>query len=526
MSSNTDSDFVEVDNAADFETPDMKFFPVYNVVPDLADTEDMSRDFRIDDLKRVIVGKPTVDEKPIVVAGTSKQGIEIKINLDGAKAIDDDLFQDIFKQESDIFIVDSEDEEDVARDVVIENKLKIAESKNKSVEQPEESKNKSFENPKVLDILEDLKKQRLAIASIDLNNILSDDILPKTEEFDIKDVLKTSTDNEPITVSENEDDSFESDASAATVVDEEWKTLDLKKVQDDEKVTEEKKDHSDDVIFIDDDENDGIKNDDKQECEIGFTTPTKLKEIQATTPRSKNSVKYAPIFTERTPTPKTVLKSPNTPKPSTSKSISRPSSVISVSESPVQLSIPTELVESKSKPHNDNSLNPKNLMAEFQAAAAENLKTTHSTQELQDYASALNVEKFDLERERNKQDRMGTSITQQMSEECKELLKLFGVPYIVAPMEAEAQCAFLNYINLTDGTITDDSDIWLFGGQTVYKNFFNLKKNVMEFRMENIEKLYKIDRHKMIQLALLVGSDYTTGVTEFIFYFNATFLLV
>lgn len=54
-------------------------------------------------------------------------------------------------------------------------------------------------------------------------------------------------------------------------------------------------------------------------------------------------------------------------------------------------------------------------------------------------------------------------------------------------MEAEAQCAFLNEIDLTDGTITDDSDIWLFGGKTVYKNFFNHNKHVLEFRSENIE---------------------------------------
>lgn len=55
--------------------------------------------------------------------------------------------------------------------------------------------------------------------------------------------------------------------------------------------------------------------------------------------------------------------------------------------------------------------------------------------------------------------------------------------------------------------------MWLFGGATVYKNFFDQKKHVMEFRMAAIEQLFHVDRHKLIQLAMLVGSDYTTGIT-------------
>lgn len=143
--------------------------------------------------------------------------------------------------------------------------------------------------------------------------------------------------------------------------------------------------------------------------------------------------------------------------------------------------------------------------------AADVLRQKKSKEELEQIADHLNQERQDLIAERNKKDRLGVSITEQMSAECMDLLRLFGIPYVIAPMEAEAQCAYLNEINLTDGTITDDSDIWLFGGKTVYKNFFDSNKLVMEFKSNNIEQLFHLNRPKLIQLSFLVGSDYTQG---------------
>ena len=58
----------------------------------------------------------------------------------------------------------------------------------------------------------------------------------------------------------------------------------------------------------------------------------------------------------------------------------------------------------------------------------------------------------------------------------------------MSPEEAEAQCAALEQSRLTHGSITDDNDIFLFGGKTVYRNFFSQSKDVEVYKAEEIEK--------------------------------------
>jgi DNA excision repair protein ERCC-5 len=41
---------------------------------------------------------------------------------------------------------------------------------------------------------------------------------------------------------------------------------------------------------------------------------------------------------------------------------------------------------------------------------------------------------------------------------------------------------------LSHGTITDDSDVWVFGGQKVYKNFFNQSKYCEQFMAADVAK--------------------------------------
>lgn len=92
------------------------------------------------------------------------------------------------------------------------------------------------------------------------------------------------------------------------------------------------------------------------------------------------------------------------------------------------------------------------------------------------------------------------------------MLRLFGIPYITAPMEAEAQCAELVSLGLVDGIITDDSDVFLFGGQRVFKNMFNQSKTVEYFLLKELARDLGLDRDKLVRLAYLLGSDYVEGL--------------
>ena len=51
--------------------------------------------------------------------------------------------------------------------------------------------------------------------------------------------------------------------------------------------------------------------------------------------------------------------------------------------------------------------------------------------------------------ERSKANRLSSSITNNMYQECQEMLQMFCLSWLVAPGEAEAQCAQLDTAGLT-----------------------------------------------------------------------------
>jgi len=103
-----------------------------------------------------------------------------------------------------------------------------------------------------------------------------------------------------------------------------------------------------------------------------------------------------------------------------------------------------------------------------------------------------------------------------MIKEAKHLGMALGIPCLDGVEEAEAQCALLNFASLCDGCFTSDSDSFLFGARTVYRDVFIGEGGyVICYEMEDIEKKLGFGRNSLISLAVLLGSDYSNGVLGF-----------
>lgn len=170
--------------------------------------------------------------------------------------------------------------------------------------------------------------------------------------------------------------------------------------------------------------------------------------------------------------------------------------------------LPAEDEDMYSDPEEEDLMRQLAIEAEEHARFASTLNSKSQLQNAEDYEKELRQ----LRNQQKKDRRDADEVTHIMVTECQQLLKLFGLPYVTAPMEAEAQCAELVNLGIVDGIVTDDSDVFLFGGTRVYKNMFNQAKFVECYLSSDLEKEYSLDRQKLIRIAHLLGSDYTEGL--------------
>jgi len=66
-------------------------------------------------------------------------------------------------------------------------------------------------------------------------------------------------------------------------------------------------------------------------------------------------------------------------------------------------------------------------------------------------------------------------------------------------------------LGYVDGIISDDNDIFLFGGRKVFRHAFKQELYMELYDMKDIESEVGLARDDLISIALMLGSDYTEG---------------
>lgn len=100
-------------------------------------------------------------------------------------------------------------------------------------------------------------------------------------------------------------------------------------------------------------------------------------------------------------------------------------------------------------------------------------------------------------------------------DECKELLNILKIPFIVAPGEADAQCAILAKTGKVWGVFTEDMDILTFGSPRIMKNISSSNKKVIEIDLDRITNKLGISYDQFIDLCILLGCDYCNTISGF-----------
>ncbi len=141
-------------------------------------------------------------------------------------------------------------------------------------------------------------------------------------------------------------------------------------------------------------------------------------------------------------------------------------------------------------------------------------QTINNRKEIKQKASEkLNDEEMN-EEEKIKYFKRTVHINKVQIDECIELLEIMGIPYVIAPEEADSQCAELVKCGLADGVLTEDMDIMTFGAKKIYRNITSYKKDTVEILMDDVLKTLNLNYEQFVELCLLFGCDYCDKLND------------
>jgi len=119
---------------------------------------------------------------------------------------------------------------------------------------------------------------------------------------------------------------------------------------------------------------------------------------------------------------------------------------------------------------------------------------------------------------------MATSkVDAYVTDTAKELLTALGIAWVQAPSEGEAQASYMSQVGDVSFAVSQDYDSLLFGAENLVRNITISGKRRIHGKIITVtpERIYLskvletlgVTREGLIQIALLVGTDYNSGVS-------------
>ncbi|KAF2445650.1 flap endonuclease 1 [Karstenula rhodostoma CBS 690.94] len=127
-------------------------------------------------------------------------------------------------------------------------------------------------------------------------------------------------------------------------------------------------------------------------------------------------------------------------------------------------------------------------------------------EEAKETGTAEDIEKF---------ARRTVRVTREHNEECRRLLKLMGIPYIVAPTEAEAQCAELARGGKVYAAASEDMDTLTFNAPILLRHLTfseQRKEPILEIHLDKVLEGLDMKREQFVDLCILLGCDYVDPI--------------
>jgi flap endonuclease-1 len=152
-------------------------------------------------------------------------------------------------------------------------------------------------------------------------------------------------------------------------------------------------------------------------------------------------------------------------------------------------------------------------------------EATEGLEEAKETGTAEDIEKF---------SRRTVRVTREHNADCQRLLKLMGIPYIIAPTEAEAQCAVLAQAGKVYAAASEDMDTLCFNTPILLRHLTfseQRKEPIQEIHLEKVLEGLNMERKQVcyathqkpyhsltvsqfVDLCILLGCDYLDPIPK------------